>query len=295
MIRVGTCSWTEKSLIQSGEFYPKNARSAESRLKFYAEHFNVVEVDSTYYAIPSKSNAFLWADRTPRDFTFHIKVYGVLTGHAVDPRTLPPDIRGELPEEDKAQKNVFVKEAGLVKIVADRFMEALYPLVSAGKMGVMVFQFPPWLTYKPENLDFILSRKVLMGRYKMAVEFRHGSWYVPDAREKVFHFLRKHQIIHVVADEPQYGTLATVPFVPQTTADIAYYRLHGRNKENWLKKGLETSLRYAYEYSDQELKEFIPHVHTSAKMAKETFVMFNNCHGGYAMRNAEKMKVMLHE
>jgi uncharacterized protein YecE (DUF72 family) len=188
-----------------------------------------------------------------------------------------------------------VKEPELVKIVADKFMEALYPLVSSGKMGVMVFQFPPWFTYKPENLDFILSRKCLVGRYKMAVEFRHGSWYAPDVQEKVFHFLRKHQIIHVVEDEPQYGTLATAPFVPQTTADIAYYRLHGRNKENWLRKGLETSLRYAYEYSDQELKDFIPHVQTSAKMATETFVMFNNCHGGYAMRNAERMKAVLRE
>jgi uncharacterized protein YecE (DUF72 family) len=97
----------------------------------------------------------------------------------------------------------------------------------------------------------------------------------------------------VVADEPQYGTLATVPFVPQTTADMAYYRLHGRNKGNWLKQGIETSLRYAYEYADEELKGFIPHVQTSAKMAKETFVMFNNCHGACGMRNAERMKILL--
>jgi uncharacterized protein YecE (DUF72 family) len=287
MIRVGTCSWTEKSLIRSGEFYPKTVNAAESRLKFYAERFNVVEVDSTYYALPTKTNSFLWADRTPEDFVFHIKAYGVLTGHAVDPRMLPPDIFSELPENDKRQKRVFVNERRLVKIITDKFLEALYPLESAGKLGVFVFQFPPWLIYKPENLDFILARRDLLGRRRMAVEFRHGSWYAADVREKVFHFLRKNQIIHVVADEPQYGSLATVPFVPQTTADIAYYRLHGRNRENWLRKGIETS------FTDEELKEFIPHVQTSEKMAKETFVMFNNCHGGYAMRNAEKMKALL--
>jgi uncharacterized protein YecE (DUF72 family) len=89
MIQVGTCSWTEKSLIQSGEFYPKTVNTAEFRLKFYAEHFNVVEVDSTYYAIPTKGNSFLWAERTPEDFVFHIKAYGVLTGHAVDPGHCP--------------------------------------------------------------------------------------------------------------------------------------------------------------------------------------------------------------
>ena len=151
----------------------------------------------------------------------------------------------------------------------------------------------PWFTYKEEYFEYILSCEEKMGMIPVALEFRHGSWYEPLVREKVLHFLRKNQIIHVVADEPQYGTLATVPFVPQTTADIAYYRFHGRNKENWFNKGVETSLRYAYEYSAEELKEFVAHVQTSAKMAKETYVMFNNCHGGSAMRNAEKMKVIL--
>ena len=283
----------QKSLIQSGEFYPKTARTAEARLNYYAEHFNTVEVDSTYYAIPTKQNAYLWAQRSPEDFLFHIKVYGVMTGHAVDPRSLPPDIRAELPALDKGQKYVYVRDPELVRAIFDKFMEALYPLVNAGKLGVFVFQFPPWFTFKEKHLEYILSCKHKAGRTPVAVEFRHGSWYFPVAREKVFHFLRKNQIIHVVADEPQYGTLATVPFVPQTTADIGYYRLHGRNKENWLKKGIETSLRYAYEYSEEELKEFLPHVEISAKTAITTYVMFNNCHGGSAMRNAEKMKVLL--
>ncbi len=293
MVRVGTCSWTEKSLIQSGEFYPKNVRTAESRLQFYSEQFDTVEVDSTYYAIPTKSTAFLWTNRTPDNFVFHIKVYGALTGHGIDPRTLPPDIRDELPQKEKSEKYLYVKEPGLLRMIANKFLDALYPLMNAGKLGVLVFQFPPWFIYKPENLDIILKYKGMSGRNRMAVEFRHGSWYASDVRDKVFHFLRKNQIIHVVADEPQFGTLATVPFVPQTTADIAYYRLHGRNKENWLKKGVETSLRYAYLYSDEELKEFIPHVETSAKLSKETYVMFNNCHGGFAMRNAQRIKALM--
>jgi uncharacterized protein YecE (DUF72 family) len=295
MIRVGTCSWTEKTLIQSGEFYPKSVRTAESRLQFYSAQFNTVEVDSTYYALPTKSYAYLWAQRTPDKFVFHVKVYGALTGHAIDPRTLPPDIRSELPEKDKAEKYIYVKEPGLLRVIANSFIEALHPLMSVGKLGLLVFQFPPWFIYKSENLDTILKFKGMIGRNLMAVEFRHGSWYAPNVRENVFHFLRKNQIIHVVADEPQFGTQATVPFVPQTTADIAYYRLHGRNRENWLKKGVETSLRYAYLYSDEELKEFIPHIQTSAKLSKVTYVMFNNCHGGFAMRNAERMKALIKE
>lgn len=293
MIRVGTCSWTEKSLIQSGEFYPKTARSAEDRLRYYSEHFNTVEVDSTYYAIPTKSNAYAWANRSPEGFLFHIKVFGALTGHHIDPRSLPPDILAELPAKDRKEKHVQVKDPDLLRTIADRFTAALYPLESAGKIGILLFQYPPWFVYKEKHLDYLLSCKKVGGRIPIGVEFRHGSWYLPAARDKVFHFLRKNQIIHVVADEPQFGSLATIPFVPQTTADIAYYRLHGRNKDNWLKKGIETSLRYAYLYSDKELEDFVPHIQISAKTATQTYVMFNNCHGSYAMTNAEKMKSML--
>lgn len=152
MIHVGTCAWTEKSLIQSNEFYPKNIRTAEARLQFYSGSFDAVEVDSTYYAIPQKSYALLWAARTPANFVFHIKVYGALTGHAIDPKTLPPDIRAELPEKDKVQKQIYVKEPSLLRLIAEKFMDALCPLMNAGKLGVILFQFPPWLIYKPENL-----------------------------------------------------------------------------------------------------------------------------------------------
>jgi len=109
MISVGSCSWTEKSLIKSGEFYPGGIKSAEDRLRYYSGHFDTVEVDSTYYAIPAKNNVLLWAQRTPDNFIFHIKVYAPLTGHGVDPRTLSPDIRNELADKDKKAKNVFIR------------------------------------------------------------------------------------------------------------------------------------------------------------------------------------------
>lgn len=293
MILTGTCSWTEKTLVQSGEFYPREIRSAEERLRFYAGHFDTVEIDSTYYSIPTKNNAYLWAERSPVGFTFHVKVYGVMTGHAVAPGSLPKDILSALPAEDRAGRQVYVRERSLVSAVSERFLDALTPLAEAGRLGVLVFQFPPWFIFREENLGFILERKALIGRHEMAVEFRHGSWYAPAVRERVLGFLRKNRIVHVVADEPQFGSLATVPFVPQATSDTAYYRLHGRNRENWLRKGLDTALRYSYEYSEEELKEFVPHIRATAKEAKVTYVMFNNCHGGRATRNAVRMKEML--
>ena len=293
MVHTGTCSWTEKTLIQSREFYPGEVRTAEGRLRYYADHFDTVEVDSTYYAIPDKRNTYLWVDRTPEDFNFHIKVYGALTGHGIDPKTLPKDIMSLLPAKDKEIKTVYVKEHSLLKVIAERFREAITPLIEAHKLGVIVYQFPPWFQYKTANLDYLLTCKELMQELPVAVEFRHGSWLAADRRDSVLHFLQKNRLTYITADEPQYGNLATVPFFPDITTDIAYFRFHGRNKENWLKRGIETSLRFAYLYSDDELKEFVPSIQNLDKKAKVTYAMFNNCHGGFAIRDALRLREIM--
>lgn len=293
MIYVGTCSWTEKTLIQSGEFYPREIGTAEGRLRYYATHFDTVEVDSTYYAIPDIKNTYLWVDRTPENFIFHIKVYGALTGHGIDPKTLPKDIFRLLSEKDRTEKNIFVKEPFLLRAIAEKFRDTLAPLIKADKLGVLVFQFPPWFQYKTSNLDYILTCKELLQGLPVAIEFRHGSWLEPDRLDSVLQFLRGNQLTYITADEPQYGNLATIPFLPYVTTEIAYFRFHGRNKENWLKRGIETSLRFAYLYSDEELKEFVPSIKSVDKRAKVTYAMCNNCYGGFAMKNALRLKELL--
>ncbi len=229
MIKVGSCSWTEKTLIQSREFYPKEVNSAEARLRYYAGRFNTVEVDSTYYAIPHQHTSFLWAQRTPDDFTFHIKVYSAMTGHGTDIKAMPKDIMKLLPEKELKKRHAYIKEPSLLHMVANRFIDSLTPLIKTNKLGLLLFQYPPWFHYSKQSFDYILFCKELSQGLHMAVEFRHGSWLTPERQDKVFHFLRKHDITYVTADEPQYGTLSTVPFVPQSTTDIVYFRLHGRN------------------------------------------------------------------
>lgn len=293
MIRIGTCSWAEKTLIASGEFYPPEAKTAESRLRFYADHFDTVEVDSTYYAIPDQRTAWLWDARTPPDFTFHIKAYGALTGHAIDPRTLPVDLRKTAGVPAVGGRSMYVREPDVLMTIAERFRESLQPLIRSGKLGLMVYQFPPWFDYKDANLDYVLFCRNMTGGLPLAVEFRHGSWLVPRRAEHVFDFLEKNGITYVAADEPQYGSLATVPFVPRVTTDIAYFRFHGRNAGNWLKKNIETSLRYAYSYSDEELHSFVPAIKEADRQAKETYAMFNNCHRGSATTNAVRLKKLL--
>ncbi len=290
MIHIGTCSWTEKTLIKSGEFYPKEAKSAEDRLKFYAENFDTVEVDSSYYAIPDARNSTAWAERTPKDFIFHIKVFGALTGHGVDPRTLPAEVVRALPTKDRDKKYIYITDPNLLKVIGERFKESLAPLAMSGKLGLVVFQFPPWLHYKEENLDYILTCVTVTEGLQAAVEFRHGSWLSNHNREKVMGFLIGHGLTYVAADEPQFGNLATVPFYPAATADTVYFRFHGRNKENWLKKRIDTSLRYDYLYTEEEIREFVPHILDADKKGKIVFAMFNNCHGAAAMKNARRLQ-----
>ena len=293
MIRVGTCSWTEKSLIQSKEFYPKGVNTAEERLRYYADRFDVVEVDSSFYAIPSENTVSLWLERTPPGFTFHIKAFALLTGHSADLKALPPEVRDLLPVESLTTNRVAVKEKEPLEAAFRLFKAVCEPLRLSGKMGIVVFQYPPFVIHKKQNLDYILFCKEMMDGFSMGIEFRHGSWLERNNRDSVFRFLREHQLTYIAADEPQYGTLATVPFVSEVTTDIAYFRFHGRNNETWLKKGVETSLRYDYLYSDRELEEFIPPLSSIDQKAKVTYAMFNNCHGASATRNATKLKEMV--
>ena len=293
MIRTGTCSWTEKTLIQSGEFYPPDARTAEARLRYYASHFDTVEVDSTYYAIPDQKTALLWDMRTPADFTFHIKAYGALTGHGVDPRTLPRDVQSLVSHGQGEGKYTYVKEPRLLQTLAQRLIDALSPLTKSGKLGLVVFQFPPWFTHKPSNLDYISFCRDMMNDLPIAVEFRHGSWFTSGSAQRTFDFLGEHDITYVTADEPQYGNLSTAPFIPCVTTETAYFRFHGRNTENWLKKGVETALRYAYAYSEDELAAFVNHLSETDKKATTTYAMFNNCYRDYAVANAVRLRQFL--
>ena len=293
MIRVGSCSWTEKTLIKSGEFYPPGVSSPAARLRFYADHFKTVEVNSSYYAIPGVQTAQQWVERTPGDFTFHVKVYGALTGHGVDPKTLPGDIQNCLSAAERSRRYIYLNSAELLEMVALRFREMLEPLKKSGKLGILIFQYPPWFHCKDKSLAFIEKCQQLMPGLELGIEFRHGSWLTSETAPEVFSFLKQRKLTYITADEPQYGSLATIPFLPQTTTRTAYFRLHGRNRQNWLKKGIETSLRYSYLYSEAELQEFLPVFRQASHEAEATYVMLNNCHGGFAIKNALRLARLL--
>lgn len=293
-ILVGTCSWADKTLVDSG-WYPPGVKTPEERLRYYAARFPIVEVDSTYYALPGERNAALWAERTPEGFTFDVKAYGLFTHHPVQVRALPRDLREALPAEAQGKVNLYLRDAprDLVEEAWRRFNEALLPLDSAGKLGAVVFQFPPWFLPGARSREYILEAKGRLGQYQMAVEFRNGLWF-SDAghQERTLGFLAEHGIAFVCVDEPQ-GFRSSVPPVVAATAPLGVMRLHGRNSLVWEQKGLGAADRFDYLYSEEEILELAPRVRRLAELTRETHVLFNNCHGDYAVRNARRMGEVL--
>ena len=293
-ILVGTCSWTDPTLIRSGRFYPAEAKSAEARLQFYASQFRLVEVDSSYYSMPSEATAVLWAKRTGPDFVFDVKAFRLFTMHPTPPAVLPKDIRASLPSDLQQKPSVYQRD--LPQRITDelwtRFEKALLPLDSAGKLGVVLFQFPPWYYPGDEQRDYILSCQQKLPQYRIAVEFRHNSWVNEKNSERTFTFLMDNNLPFVCVDEPQ-GFKSSIPPVTQTTSDIALVRFHGRNRATWEKQGITTAERFNYLYSENELQDWVPRIKGLSERTQQCHVLFNNCHEDKAVNNARQIRLML--
>src|SRR5918992_1902462 len=138
-VRIGTASWTDPTMTARGVFYPPDASTAEERLRYYAEQFPVVEVDATYYALPTRFQGELWLERTPPEFTFDIKAHALMTGQPSETKRLPKDIRDELPMELAGKKRIYRKDlpAELYDALWEAFRDGIAPLHSAGKLGAV--------------------------------------------------------------------------------------------------------------------------------------------------------------
>ncbi|HYM49112.1 MAG TPA: DUF72 domain-containing protein [Candidatus Limnocylindrales bacterium] len=291
-IRVGISSWTEPTLVKASTFYPKDAKTAEDRLRFYTRRFPIVEVDSTFYSLPQEKTAQLWVERTPKGFTFDAKAFALLTQHPSPAARLPKDIRERLSVKEGA--NVYFKDLGAKdrELIWDRFREGLQPLHDAGKLGAVLFQFPKWFLPSPSSYRFMEDLREWLPEFGLAIEFRQAAWLREDRRERVLEFLRQHGMTYVVVDEPQ-GFTSSVPPVVATTAPLAMVRFHGRNRETWEKKGISTAEKFKYLYSTQQLADWVPKVRAMAEQAKEVHAIFNNCYADYSVRNAEEFAEML--
>jgi uncharacterized protein YecE (DUF72 family) len=291
---VGTASWTDKSLLHSGRFYPPGVQSAEERLRFYATRFPIVEVDSSYYALPSVRNAELWAERSPEGFVFNVKAFRLFTGHQTPPVALPPDIREVLGET--GARNIYYKDVPeeVIRELWARFRESLAPLQRAGRLGAIHFQFSPWVTYGRKSLLHIETCAAMLPECRIAVEFRHRSWFADQHARATLDFERAHGLINAVVDEPA-GFPNSIPAIWEATRkDLAVVRLHGRNHETWNLKGLTSSAqRFNYDYTEEELHALAGNMLDLSSSVDVMHVIFNNNFEDQGMRNAASLMEIL--
>lgn len=295
-ILIGTCSWTDRSLIQSGRFYPPQVKTPEERLRFYASRFPTVEVDSTYYALPSERNSALWVERTPHDFLFHVKAFSLFTQHPANVGSLPREVREALPAKMQDKGRIYPRDLthDIQQTLWRSFEEALLPLDSAGKLGLVLFQFPPWFTPGRENRDYILRCLERLPQYRLAIEFRNAAWLRDDVAERTLAFLEENELTFVSVDQPQ-GFRSSLPPLAAATTGTAYVRFHGRNRDTWEKRGTAASERFNYYYSRDELAQWVPRIRNLQEKTSQTHVLFNTNFQDQGIVNAFSLAGLLDE
>jgi uncharacterized protein YecE (DUF72 family) len=283
-IAVGTASWTDKTLIASG-WYPPEADSAEKRLRYYARQFPLVEVDSSYYALPAEQTAAMWAARTPDGFTFNIKAFSLFTQHPTPVTALPVDLREAAAKTGKTR--VYLKDVDpeVTGQAWDRFLAALEPLHEAGKLGAILLQFPPWFPISRANKAYIEACAQRVAPRLVAVEFRNRTWMTPDNQQETLEFLSSRALPYVCVDMPQ-DYPSSIPPVVAATSDLAVVRMHGHS-DKWNSKDIYE--RFGYRYGGEELDEWAGKIRGLAEQATRTHVLFNNCYRDYAQVNAQQL------
>jgi uncharacterized protein YecE (DUF72 family) len=271
-IRIGTCSWADEAL--SKYYYPPGLPAGE-RLAYYAQEFDTVEVDSTFYRLPAEQMVERWAERTPEGFVMHVKAFALMTRHPVKLEQLPPDLRDDAPTDERGRVNRPSRE--FRGEVFRRFLEALEPLRSEGKLGGILFQFPSYVVYKPASLDYLRWAREQLHDHVMLVEFRHASWLDEEHREETLGFLADLDAAHVIVDAPRIeGAKNVVPTVLTLTNPMLYVRFHGRNAATWNKRGGSAAERFDYLYRDDELREWVRPLRELAEHAEHAYAFFNN-------------------
>jgi uncharacterized protein YecE (DUF72 family) len=286
-IVVGTSSWADPGFV--AEWYPKDL-AAREQLPWYAEHFEAVEVNSTFYAVPATATVRRWAEVTPDDFTFDIKLHQSLSRHSATVDHLPKALRDRV---DTTPRGRVRPSADLDRELAKRYLRATKPLVDAGKLSSFLLQLSP--AFKPPShaLDELDDLLAALAPQRVAIEFRHRAWLGEERRAATLGWLEDHGAAFVGVDAPQGKPPTMLPRVDAVTRpDLAYMRLHGRNARGWV-KGRSVAERFGYRYDDAELEEIVERAEKLAEEADTVRVMFNNNRGDDAPVGAQRMRELL--
>ncbi|WP_078544178.1 DUF72 domain-containing protein [Litchfieldia alkalitelluris] len=266
MIYIGLTGWGDHD-----DLYTAGIKSGE-KLKEYAGHFPIVEVDSSFYAIQPIKNSEKWVTDTPGSFQFIIKAYQGMTLH----------LRGEIPFETREK-------------MFRAFRESLKPYLNHSKLATVLFQFPPWFECKKENVEYLRWCREQMADLPVSLEFRHQSWFTSKYKERTLAFMESENWIHSICDEPQAGAGSVPTVIHPTTGDKTIVRFHGRNIHGWNRpnEGNWREVRYLYNYNEHELLQWVNHLNELKKKTDHIYVLFNNNSGGDAANNAKHLMELL--
>jgi uncharacterized protein YecE (DUF72 family) len=287
-ILVGTASWSDPGFVE--RWYPKKMPAGE-RLQWYARHFQMVEVNSTFYSVPEPRMVERWCAATPDDFTFDVKLHQLFSFHSTPAKLLPPDLqrRAETDARGRVKSTPDLQEA-LLKI----FLRATSILRDSGKLGVFLLQLSPTFSPRKHELGELVQLIEMFSDYDLAIEFRNRDWAVGDQLQATMDFLQKHHAIFVNVDAPESDHFMVMPSEVDevTNSNVAYLRLHGRNAKAYL-TGKTVATRFDYDYNENEIAEVAQRSRKLAREARELHVIFNNNNLDYAPRAALRLRKAL--
>lgn len=286
----GTTSWADKSLVQSGSFYPKKTMKARERLWYYASRFPVAEIATTYRFPPTPELSRQWVERTPEGFTFDLRAWSLLTGAPTMPDSLWPDLQDQVKDTSRDQRRLYPGHLSpeAYEECWERFAHSIRPLSDAGRLGAVILQYPSWFTPRPEAWAELALAKHRLPGVQLAVEFRSPKWLDGDACEPTLEWLEDHGLGFVCVDGPSEGPRALPP-VSAVTSEVGVVRFVGRRHvedEPWT---------WPYRYRIEELSDWVPRLSDLATSSREVHVLMDNVWGSDAVDNATTLAALLAE
>jgi uncharacterized protein YecE (DUF72 family) len=296
-IRIGTASWADKGLIDTGRFYPPEVTTPAARLRHYATQFPLVEVDASFYAIPPEHMSQRWAERTPEGFVMNMKAFRLLTGHQTSPDALPPEVREALPTRLQGRPVLYYRDLppALTDRVWQRFTEALRPLQHAGRLGLVHCQFAPWLARDRAGHAHVAHCVARLSGFKPSVEFRNATWFEGTHASDTLAFMQGLGAVHTIVDEPQGFSNSVVPHWALTDARHALVRMHGRNAAAWHNRTGSSGGRFNYDYDVAELEGLAWQIKQLDRPDLDIHVVLNNNHEDQAQRNGRTLMTVMRE
>jgi len=285
---VGTASWSDPGFVE--RWYPKKMPAGE-RLGWYAQHFELVEVNSTFYSVPEPRMVERWCAATPNGFTFDVKLHQLFSFHSTPAKLLPPDLQRRA--ETNAKGNV-KSTPDLQEALLKTFLRSMSIIRGAGKLGVLLLQLSPAFSPRKHQLSELEPLIEMLADYDLAIEFRNRNWAIGDQLESTIDFVREHRAVFVNVDAPASDHFTVMPSEVDavTNAKVAYLRLHGRNAKAYV-TGKTVAARFDYDYNDNEITEVAERSKKLTQEARELHVIFNNNNLDYAPQAALRLRKAL--